>query len=106
MAGIRIVHETKRSCVLTIVDATRPYKQPYECPTCHATHRFKSYHVPVDDQGAAIVSPEVLERIKRLPLHGFAIQNEVRKPPSIRIGWNGVGDLPPIEPHATLKEPT
>ena len=112
MPGVRIVHASRRSCVLTIVDATRPYTAPFECPACFRTHNFKTYHVQVDDQGAAIVSQGVLDRIMRLPFHGFDVESEVSRPPTqtfdLRAGAivsPHVRGGPPIEPHPTLKEP-
>lgn len=89
MAGLRIKHATVINRTLTIVDQSRPYSLPFECPTCHLTHIFKTYHVDVDGEGAAIVSLEVWERIQQLANHGFSLTNEVQKPPSrtLRVGF-------------------
>lgn len=130
MAGVRITHTTKRSCVLTLVDATRPLSAPMVCGSCTPAdmlarinaagvtdlrlseqagakvHRFKTYHIVLDDQGAAIVSPEVLERLNSMPFHGFQVGNEVKRPPRQIIGPGAAPELRPIQPHETLKEPT
>lgn len=81
MAGLRIRHREVTNRVLTIVDQGQPYTAPYECPTCHLIHVFKTYHVELDDEGTAIVSFEVWEKVQRIPAHGFQIVSTVEKPP-------------------------
>lgn len=89
MAGLRIKHDKIINRTLTIVDKSRPYTSAFECPVCHLTHIFKTYHVEVDGEGAAIVSLEVWERIQSLENHGFSLTNEVAKPPArtLRVGF-------------------
>lgn len=86
MAGVRVQHPIKRSCSFTLTDASRPYRQPWTCPPppagCASTHLFKTYHLRLDESGAAIVSQEIVERLKRIPGQPFAISNEVVAPPS------------------------
>lgn len=85
MAGVRIQHPTKRNVTFTLADAGRPYRAPVECPACHRKHQFKTYHLKLDEVGAAIVSPEIVERLKRIPGQPFAIANEVARPPDQTI---------------------
>lgn len=89
MPGVRIQHPTERSCSFVLVDGDRPYKEPWTCPAppagCGSTHLFKTYHLRLDETGAAIVSRQIIERLKRIPLQPFAITNEVGKPPEQRI---------------------
>ena len=85
MPGVRIQHPTERNCTFTIVDATRPYTLPFECPACHRVHLFKTYHFTLDETGAAIVSTEINEYLKRIPLHDFRVANEVQQPPEQKI---------------------
>lgn len=85
MAGVRIQHPAKRNVTYTLVDPGRPYRAPIECPTCHLTHQFKTYHFALDETGAAIVSIEIIERLKRIPGQPFAIANEVARPPDQTI---------------------
>lgn len=116
MPGVRVQHPTARSVRYTVVEPTVPYRQPYRCTApalggCGAVHLFKTHHLNLDESGAAIVSMGVLARIRdRLVLDGFAIVNEVARPPAIGIGvardgpgaW---GDIPIIRsPHSV--EPT
>ena len=86
MGGIRIQHPTKRSTLFTIVDGARPYPRPWTCPPplsgCANVHLFKTYHLRLDEAGAAIVSVEIVERLKRIPGQPFAISNEVPNPPA------------------------
>ena len=81
MSGIRIQHPTKRNALFTIMDSTRPYWVPFQCAACHRVHQFKTYHLRLDEAGAAIVSVEIVERLRRIPGQPFAIANEVATPP-------------------------
>lgn len=107
MAGIRIAHETVRSKTLTLVDGTRPYPIPYECPMCHRVHQFKTYHLQLDGVGATIVSPEIVDRLKRLPgTGGFRIAEEIARPPAQRIVLGAPLQHAEIVVHPSLIEPT
>lgn len=85
MSGVRIQHPTARSTAFQLVDASRPYRRPMTClpppAGCGLTHLFKTYHLRLDESGAAIVSAEIVERLKRMPLQPFEITNEVAAPP-------------------------
>jgi hypothetical protein len=107
MAGVRIRHVTARTCTYTLVDASRPLLAPLLCAVCVRTHTFKTYHIRLDDNGAAIVSPEVAERIGRLgPQTGFTVMNEVLRPPAQNIALApGRPDGPPVIADPNLKEP-
>lgn len=89
MPGVRIRHKSLASCVLVIRDKSRPLpRAPYPyvfptCSTCNIPHAHKTYHLNLDDSGSVIVSETILERLKALAdMGGFAIENEVKKPPS------------------------
>lgn len=86
MPGIRIRHREVTNRRLTIVDKQRPYTKPLLCPACGITHVFKTYHIDLDDVGAAIVSIEVWEKVQQIPAHGFQIENVVMDPPKQTIG--------------------
>ena len=85
MAGVRIQHPTERSSTFTLVDGSRPYRQPWACPPppegCARIHAFKTYHFRLDETGAAIVSIEIWERLQRIPGSQFALANAVERPP-------------------------
>ncbi len=91
MSGVRIQHPSKVSATFTITDGSRPYRQPLACSAqvlvraelrpCGRIHAFKTYHFNLDAIGAAIVSPEIAELIRRIPGQPFAIVNEVAQPP-------------------------
>jgi len=76
---------------MTIVE-NRPYPVPYTCTPpefggCGGTHLFKTHHLNLDETGSVIVGDVLYERIAGLlALNGFAIANEVKKPPTIGIG--------------------
>lgn len=89
--GVRIVHATVRSAVVTVGDPTRPIQgwvggaanqtcvecsrrqgriieHPREfhvCPTCQVIHLYKTYHINVNGDGAAIVSPGVFRGLQQ-----------------------------------------
>lgn len=106
MRGVRIQHPTERDCMFTLVDAQRPYVRALLCPACGATHTFKTYHFRLDAAGSAIVSAEIVERLKRLPLQGgFEIANEVATPPPQLVGFGGSLARVPVVAHPDLKEP-
>lgn len=88
-AGIRIRHSTERNVTYTLVDGRRPMHTPYECPRCRRPHDFKTYHIDLDDTGAAIVSQMVLERLMSIPAQPFGIVDTVANPPDIRVGVSG-----------------
>lgn len=107
MSGVRIQHPDERDVLFTLVDGSRPYRAPITCLMCGATHAFKTYHFRLDGSGAAIVSHEIVERLKRLPLQGgFAITNEVANPPKQTVSTGGTLIRPTIVAHPDLKEPT
>ena len=89
MPGVRVQHPTKRNTTFTLVDSSRPYHQPWTCPPppdgCASTHLFKTYHLRLDETGAALVSIEVLERLRRIPSSPFLLANEVKEPPPQRL---------------------
>lgn len=88
MSGLRIAHPTERSCTYTLVDGNRPYRAPIACPVCGVMHVFKTYHITLDGEGAAIVSVEVWERMQRTPGgRHFRLLNEVVKPPRQIVGF-------------------
>jgi hypothetical protein len=99
MAGIRIKHRSVINRVLTIVDGSRPYSAVFECSLCHRSHEFKTYHIDLDGEGAAIVSPEVWSYVQRIPEHGFELTNEVQKPPSRRLAVGFAGTAKIVDIH-------
>lgn len=82
MKGVRVQHPTERNVTFTLSDASRPLRDTGECGACHRVHVVKTYHLVLDETGAAIVSREIVERLKRIPGQPFAIANEVAEPPS------------------------
>lgn len=84
--GVRIQHPTERNVVFTLVDGRRPYVQPVVCAPCATTHAFKTYHLHLDESGAAIVSQEIVARMRSLPaMGGFRVANAVADPPTQRL---------------------
>jgi len=87
MAGIRLYHPTARSAVATFEHRKRPYPLPMICFTCKQAHAVKTYHVAVDHDGFAIVSPQVWSMMRRHNTAGFQMANEVASPPGRIVGF-------------------
>ena len=90
--GVRIVHTSARSSVVVYPDLSRPYPVPLGCPTCQTIHQAKSYHVNVNADGAAIVSPGVFAGLQRARAFGgtdFRVDAAVPDPPKQVLGMNG-----------------
>lgn len=111
MPGVRIQHATARSVTLTLVDGSRPYREPMVCLApmvvrgerrpCARTHTHKTYHLSLDETGAAIVSAEVWGYLRRIPGNPFVVANEVAHPPDQVIHLPRLRVLPsPIAPGA------
>lgn len=92
MAGVRVQHATARNARFTIVENDRPYPVPYVCTPpefggCGSTHLFKTHHLNVGEDGAAIVGDALYQKIKHLlVLNGFSETNVVKKPPTMGVG--------------------
>lgn len=99
MSGFRITHSTARFPQMVVAaDSTRPFPNPRRCPSCQTIHQTKTYHIAVDDTGAAIVSPSVLEGLKRagaISPEAFSIESEVPNPPKQILGasHNGFSEI-------------
>jgi hypothetical protein len=99
-AGIRITHPTERGVTFLLVDGKRPYRYPVNCIRCLRPHEMKTYHIDLDGLGAAIVSREIWDRLKRIPGQPFALDGEVAKPPAQIIGLNPSSEaLPRLVTH-------
>ena len=92
MPGVRIQHATQTDARFTITEPDHPYNKPYQCTPsefggCGAVHLFKTHHLNVDSQGAAIVNDVLYDKIKLLLVAaGFSETNVVAKPPTMGIG--------------------
>jgi hypothetical protein len=105
MSGVRIRHDTDRSCTYTMV-SSRPLSAPMTCIVCGTVHTFKTYHITLDGEGAAIVSPEVWQRVVSMgPQTGFTLESEVKAPPPLFIDPVGRANVPAIIANPYLKEP-
>lgn len=92
--------------MFTLVDGSRPYKGIMNCLVCGKVHTFKTYHFRLDTVGAAIVSKEIVARLKKLPLNGgFSIGEHIKKPPAQFVGLGGDIQRIQIVEHPALKEP-
>ena len=84
MSGLRIHHPTLRNAVLRV-----------PVPAKSARGVAKDIHVTIDGDGYALVSEGVWGELQRAKVNGanhtFIIVNEVRNPPTIRVG-DGVED--------------
>src|SRR5262245_44734620 len=103
MPGVRIVHPTLRNCVVLVPFLHRPLKAPTDCQGCGTKHLVKTYHLALDDQGAAIVSREIVAQFAKVGMGEFTVANEVESPPAQTVSSNGgPRDRPPIRELAPL----
>lgn len=72
--------------MVTVGDPSRPTSGAAVCPSCRVKHPVKTYHIAVNDVGAAIVSPGVLEGLRRAGMGGFAVEAEIANPPKQILG--------------------
>jgi hypothetical protein len=87
MAGVRLGHESLRNTTYVIFHPYQKYKVPYICGKCNTTHKFKAYHLDLDDQGAVIVSHGVFNALRAVGLPGLRVLNEVEKPPPQHLSF-------------------
>lgn len=89
--GVRVVHDTARSGIVTVPNLSRPFPQPQACPSCQVVHQVKTYHINVNADGAAIVSPTVFQGLKQAGafVSGFRVDAHVPEPPKQVIGYDG-----------------
>lgn len=104
MPGIRLHHASLRNCTVA-VECARGYAQPYNCPLCNVTHRYKTVHLTLDAEGDVIVSStpkgrSVWDDIKDVPNLPFTYANDVKKPPALILAMNGNSGLDTTELHA------
>ena len=90
MAGIRIRHDTLKGVTLVVLHPKRRYREPYLCPVCKITHKKKAFHIKLDGEGCAIVSPQVLNRLKECGMPKLTIENEVLNPPKQVVGIGSI----------------
>lgn len=93
VGGVRLHHRTLRNTIVVLPVPHRPYKVPFMCPTCGQTHKVKTYHINLDNEGDAIVSREIVDRLKEIGLPDFEVLNVVRNPPRQSLDF-GAGPIP------------
>lgn len=92
MAGVRLQHPEARNAVYSVVDPSRPYAMPYQCPEpkrggCGLVHVYKTTHLRLDDTGTVIVNLPLYEQLKdRLAQSGFRVTGVIERPPAQIIG--------------------
>lgn len=87
--GVRLFHEDLRNCTIVVVHPKREYRVPFECPTCNQTHRWKAYHLNLDDQGSVIVSEAVYKRLREAGMPGLSVANKASDPPPQTLYMGG-----------------
>lgn len=107
--GYVVYHPTKRDAFEVVTDVNRPFidghGQPVDlsvlhvCPTCQVKHQHKTYHIMVNSEGRAVVSPGVyrgLHEANAFRTGGLAIESHTDTPPNQIMGTkNGMMGLVP-----------
>ena len=86
--GYVVVSDTTRNGFVIIPDMTRSLKPPHiKCPSCGATHLVKTYHIYVNGEGRAVVSPGVFKALKYIGFGGLlVVEAHTDKPPTQELG--------------------
>lgn len=96
--GFVVVHPTKRNAFEIVTDMNRPYQGPVNpdavpCPTCNVVHQHKTYHILLNGEGRAVVSPGVFQGLKSAKAFndpkGLSIEAHTKKPPNQVLGTKG-----------------
>ena len=93
--GYVVTHPTKRNVFEVVTDLERPYTSPNtnQCPTCQTVHQFKTYHILLNGEGRAVVSPGVFQGLKHAKAFndpkGLAVEAHTEKPPKQVLGTKG-----------------
>lgn len=87
MAGIRLMHEKERGCIVAVVHPSRKLRAPILCEQCHEVHATKTVHLILDDDGATIVSPEVLKLLKEAGMPSLRSRAKSRIRPPRSYAW-------------------
>jgi hypothetical protein len=92
--GYRVQHKDPKmaNALVTIPLMHRPIKlKPGRtistCGACLVIHQVKTYHFSLDSEASTIISETILENLKKVPdMAGFRLTNEVKNPPTIKVG--------------------
>jgi len=100
--GYVITHPTKRDAFEVVTDMKRPFidgqGKPVPmstlivCPTCKELHPFKTYHIMLNGEGRAVVSPGVFNGLKQanaFHADGLGIESHTDNPPNQVLGTKG-----------------
>lgn len=90
--SVRIHHPTLRNCVFTIEQQSRVYPEPFPCPTCHAYHTFKTFHLNLNGNGDVCVSTEVYQLFKDEGILEDLTATKQVVPAPTRIQMGGMGE--------------
>ncbi len=96
--GFVVTHPTKRGVFEIVTDLDRPFEGPASlrtnvCPTCQTVHHHKTYHILLNGEGRAVVSPGVFQGLKKAKAfndpNGLAVEAHTPKPPKQVLGTKG-----------------
>lgn len=102
--GVRVCHPSKRNAFEVVTNLREPLHPPHlQCPTCGVKHTHKTYHIMLNDQGAAVVSPGVFEGLQNAGMGDLYVESHVEKPPNQVLGTKGgMMGLVPTRPQVTI----
>ena len=113
--GYTIKHPTKRMAFHIVTDFARPFayvndaarRQVKKCPTCNTPHFHKTYHIMLNEEGRAVVSPGVYRGLLAAGAFteegGLQMVTHTTKPPNQVLGTkNGMMGLVPQRPKTVI----
>jgi hypothetical protein len=90
-SGVRLVSTDPalRGRMYLVEHPYRDYLVPKICAQCNVIHTKKTYHLQLDGEGAVIVSDTIYDRLREAGMPKLKVANEVKAPPSQKVGIGG-----------------
>lgn len=91
--GFIVTHPTVRYAFVIVPDPSRPIlgdaRTFPKCPTCDTVHLVRTYHILMNGEGRAVVSPTVFQGLKKAGMGGLAVEAHTPDPPKQILGTKG-----------------
>jgi hypothetical protein len=86
--GIILKHDSLSNQLWVVENPARPFSDGgYDCNLCVGVHHVgKTTHLWLEPNGCCIVSPGVLDELRRAGMPSLTVVGHVAAPPPLRIG--------------------
>ena len=97
--GFKVKHLTKRNAFEVITDFQRPFLGDtstfHKCPACQVVHYHKTYHIMLNGDGFAVLSPQVYRGVMAAGMGGLLLVDHTDTPPTVVLGTKD-GAMAPV----------